>query len=191
MLPERVIPWLAARLEQGGLAKEKAEQLAKTSTFGFEPGDIVTEVMSFGSLAPIAVRVIGTDLDLVRQHAQKIAIEMKRIPFLRDVLFAQTLDYPSVEVAIDREKAGLSGVTVEDVGKAVVPGTSSTRFVATNYWIDVKTGFDYLVEVLVPTGPDDQGGRCRNLADRAGQQPGQPDGPRRGDGSTEHRARRV
>ena len=61
VLPERVIPWMAARLEQGGLAKAKAEQLAKTSTFGFEPGDIVTEVMSFGSLTPIAVRVIGTD----------------------------------------------------------------------------------------------------------------------------------
>jgi multidrug efflux pump subunit AcrB len=149
-LPERVIPWLAARLEQGGLAKAKAEQLAKTSTFGFEPGDIVTEVMSFGSQTPIAVRVIGTDLGLVRQHAEKIATEMRRIPYLRDVLFAQTLDYPSVEINVDREKAGLSGVTVEDVGRAVVPGTSSTRFVALNYWVDVKTGFDYLVEVLLP-----------------------------------------
>ena len=53
---------------------------------------------------------------------------MKRIPFLRDVQFEQTLDYPTVEVDIDREKAGLSGVTVEDVGKALVMATSSTRF---------------------------------------------------------------
>ncbi len=72
--------------------------------------------MSFGSLTPIAVRVVGTDLKLVRQHAEKIAGEMKRIPFLRDVGFEQMLDYPSVEVNIDREKAGLSGVTVEDRG---------------------------------------------------------------------------
>ena len=150
VLPERVVPWLAQRLEQGGLTREHALRQAKTATFGFEPGDIVTEVMSFGSMTPIAVQVVGTDLNLVRQHATKIANEMKRIPFLRDVQFEQTLDYPSVEVSIDREKAGLSGVTVEDVGKAVVPGTSSTRFVATNYWIDVNTGFDYLVEVLMP-----------------------------------------
>jgi multidrug efflux pump subunit AcrB len=106
--------------------------------------------MSLGSSTPIAVKVIGTDRNVVRQHATKIANEMKRIPYLRDVQFAQTLDYPTVEIDIDREKAGLSGVTVEDVGKAMVPGTSSTRFVSLNYWIDVKTGFDYLVEVLVP-----------------------------------------
>ena len=42
---------------------------------------------------------------------------MKRIPFLRDVQFEQTLDYPSVEVKIDREKAGLSGAKVEDVAR--------------------------------------------------------------------------
>ena len=62
--------------------------------------------MSFGSLTPISVRVVGTDLKLVRQHAEKIAAAMKRIPFLRDIQFEQTLDYPTVELDIDREKAG-------------------------------------------------------------------------------------
>ncbi len=150
VLPERVIPWLAARLEQGGLPRAKALEQAKKSTFGFAPGDIVTQVMSFGSSTPIAVQLVGTDLDDVRKHAEKIASEMKRIPFLRDVQFEQTLDYPTVEVAIDREKAGLSDVTVDDVRKALVMATSSTRFTDLNYWIDVNTGFDYLVEVLMP-----------------------------------------
>ena len=75
---------------------------------------------------------------------------MKRIPFLRDVQFEQTLDYPTVEVEIDREKAGLSGAKVEDVAKALVMATSSTRFANLNYWVDVKTGFDYLVQLQVP-----------------------------------------
>ena len=117
VLPERVIPWLAQRLEQGGLSKAEAQRQAQTASFGFQPGDIVTEVMSFGSPTPIAVRVIGTDLMMVRQHAEKIAGEMKRIPFLRDVQFQQELDYPSVEVEIDREKAGLSGANVEDLAR--------------------------------------------------------------------------
>ena len=151
VFPERVVPWLAQRLEQGGLSKDRALQQAKTATFGFEPGDIVTEVMSFGSSTPIAVRVIGTDLDKVRQHAQKIVLELKRIPFLRDIGFEQTLDYPTVEVDIDREKAGLSGVKVQEVGDGVISATSSSRFIALNYWANPKTGFDYQVEVLVPT----------------------------------------
>ena len=120
------------------------------STFGFEPGDIVTNVMSFGSATPIAVRIVGTDLKMVRQHAEKIAGEMKRIPFLRDVQFEQALDYPTVEVQIDREKAGLSGASVEDVAHALVMATASTRFANLNYWVDVKTGFDYLVQIQIP-----------------------------------------
>ncbi|MGP0062101.1 MAG: efflux RND transporter permease subunit [Isosphaeraceae bacterium] len=150
ILPEKVIPWLTTRLEQGGLSHGEAVKLAKTSFFGFEPGDIVTKVMSFGSPTPIAIRIVGTDLKLVRQHATKIASMMKRIPSLRDVQFEQTLDYPTVELDIDREKAGLSGATVEDVAHAVVMATASTRFANLNYWIDIKTGFDYLVQLQVP-----------------------------------------
>ena len=150
VLPERVIPWLAERLERGGLSPEKARRQAKLASFGFQPGDIVTNVMSFGSAAPIAVRVIGTDLKLVRQHAEKIAGNMKRIRFLRDIQFEQQLDYPTVEVDIDREKAGLSGARVEDLARAMVMATSSTRFTNLNYWVDVKTGFDYLVQLQIP-----------------------------------------
>jgi multidrug efflux pump subunit AcrB len=163
LLPERVIPWLARRLEQGGLSRADAERQAKTTTFGFEPGDIVTKVMSFGSLTPIAVRIVGTDLKLVRQHAEKIAGEMRRIPFLRDIQFEQTLDYPSVEVTIDREKAGLSGAKVEDVSHALVMATASTRFASLNYWVDVRTGFDYLVQIQVPPLRMDQPEDVENL----------------------------
>jgi multidrug efflux pump subunit AcrB len=142
ILPDKVIPWMAKRLEEGGLSKSEAERQAKLSTFGFEPGDIVSAVMSFGSTTPIAVRIVGTDLKVVRQHAEKIAANLRRIPFLRDVGFVQQLDYPSVELDIDREKAGLSGAKVDDVKNAVVMATASTRFASLNYWIDVKTGFD-------------------------------------------------
>ncbi|WP_435011991.1 efflux RND transporter permease subunit (plasmid) [Tundrisphaera lichenicola] len=150
ILPERVIPWMADRLEKGGLEKAEAERQAKTSIFGFEPGDIVTSVMSFGSPSPIAIRVVGTDLKQVRQHAEKIAGEMRKISFLRDIEFQQALDYPSVEIVIDREKAGLSGAKVDDLRHALVMATASTRFASLNYWIDEKTGFDYLVQLQIP-----------------------------------------
>jgi multidrug efflux pump subunit AcrB len=154
VLPDRVVPWLAHRLEvgggAGGLPRDRAREQAELCTFGFEPGDIVTQVMSFGSSRPIAVRVIGTDFDLVRQHAEKIAGKLKDIPQLRDVGFEQTLDYPTVEVEIDRELAGLVGVTPEHVKSALIMSTSSTRFSNLNYWINEKTGFDYLVQIQVP-----------------------------------------
>lgn len=149
-LPEKVVPWLAQRLETGGLSQPEAERRARSATFGFNPGDIVTQVMSFGSLTPIAVRLVGTDLGDVRRHAERVLEEMRRLPHLRDVQFEQALDYPSIEVEFDREKAGLSGVPVESAHRALVMATSSTRFTDLNYWVDVSTGFDYLVQVQVP-----------------------------------------
>ncbi len=154
VLPERVIPWLTQRLVEGGggggLSKSDARKQANLSVFGFEPGDIVSQVMSFGSSTPIAIRLVGTDYDEVRSHAEKIEAELKRNPFLRDVGFEQTLDSPTVEVDIDRELAGLIGVTPEHVKHALVMATSSTRFTNLNYWINEKSGFDYLVQIQVP-----------------------------------------
>ena len=149
-LPERIIPWLAQRLEKGGLSKPEAQRQANLATFGFQPGDIVTDVMSFGSLTPISVRVVGTDLDDVRAHARKVTEHMKRIPYLRDIQYEQLLDYPAVRVDIDREKAGLSDIQVREASRPLIEATSSSRFIALNYWVDTKTGFDYQVEVLVP-----------------------------------------
>ena len=106
--------------------------------------------MSFGASKPIAVRVIGTDYDEVRKHAESIAANLRKIPHLRDITYEQTLDYPSVEIEVDRELAGLIGVTLEHVKHALVMATSSTRFTNLNYWINVKTGFDYLVQLQVP-----------------------------------------
>ncbi len=149
-LPKRVVPWLAQRLERGGLTKAEASHKAKTASFGFQPGDVVTQVMSFGSLTPISVRVVGTDLELVRTHAEKVARQMRSIPFLRNIQFEQMLDYPAIRIDIDREKAGLSSINVREAADPLIEATSSSRFIALNYWIDSKTGFDYQVEVLVP-----------------------------------------
>jgi multidrug efflux pump subunit AcrB len=150
-LPERIVPWLTQALQQEGWTPGEARTRAKQVAFGFEPGDIVSEVMSFGSPMPVEVVVAGPDRDEVRAHALKILAEMKKVPTLRDVQLYQMLDYPAARVRIDRERAGLSGVTVKDVSDALLVGTSSSRYVARNYWRDPKSGVDYQVQVQVPT----------------------------------------
>ncbi len=181
VLPERVIPWLKNRLEQGGLSPLEADGQSKLATFGFEPGDIVTKVMSFGSLTPIAVRVVGTDLKVVREHATKIAGMMKRIPFLRDVQFEQTLDYPTVEVNIDREKAGLSGAKVDDVAHALVMATAFDSF-RQSQLLGRYTDRLRLSGADPDAAPQNgEGGRRRDFAAPASQSPRQLDGPGCGD----------
>ncbi len=150
-LPEKVVPWLADVLEQQGYPAAEAQTRARQFSVGFEPGDIVSTVMSFGSPTPVEVMILGPEREAVRTHALKVLAEMKKIPELRDVQLYQQLDYPTVRVDIDREKAGLSGVDVKDVTDALLVGTSSSRYVVRNYWRDPKSGVDYQVQVQVPT----------------------------------------
>jgi multidrug efflux pump subunit AcrB len=151
LLPEKIKPWLAELLQQKGLTPDSAKQRADLVTFGFEPGDIVSEVMSFGSPTPIEVAVASPNMADSKMFAMRIKKELEKNDYLRDVGFRQSLDYPTVPVKIDRERAGLSGLTARDVADAILVSTSSSRYVARNYWRDPKTGIDYQVEVLVPT----------------------------------------
>ena len=118
--------------------------------FSFEPSDIVNEVMSFGSPTPIEVVVSGADFNKNREFAETVRKELVTIPSLRDIQFGQSMDYPTVQVNVDREKAGLAGITPADVSKALVTATSSSRFVVPNYWADPKSGVAYQFQVEIP-----------------------------------------
>jgi multidrug efflux pump subunit AcrB len=76
--------------------------------------------------------------------------ELARISSLRDLQFGQALDYPAIEVDVNRQLAGQLGVTVDDVGRSFAAATSSSRFVAPNYWADPRTGIAFQVQVQVP-----------------------------------------
>jgi multidrug efflux pump subunit AcrB len=129
------------------LAKEMPEV-----RLSFEPADIVSRVMSLGSSTPLEIAVSGKDFAATRAHAEKIRTALATIPELRDVHIAQTLDYPSVNVQIDRERAGLLGVRMSDATRSLVAATASSRFTVPNYWADTKTGVSYSLQVQVPQG---------------------------------------
>ncbi|HTU25520.1 MAG TPA: efflux RND transporter permease subunit, partial [Pirellulales bacterium] len=150
-LPERIIPWFTELLEREGHSPSEARQRANQFVIGFEPGDIVSKVMSFGSPTPIEIAVASPDLAAAQDYARKVEAEFHKIPQLRDVQIQQTLNYPSVPITIDRQKAGLSGVTTKQIGDSVLVSTSSSRLVARNYWQDPRTGVSYQVQVEVPT----------------------------------------
>ena len=118
--------------------------------YSFEPADIVSEVMSFGSVTPIEVAVRGGSLAENRDYIAKVQQELEKITGLRDIQVSQSLDYPTVSVQVDREKAGTSDVTASQVVRSVVAATSSSRFVVPNYWPDPKSGIGYQVQVEIP-----------------------------------------
>lgn len=118
--------------------------------FSFEAGDVVTQIMNFGAPTPVEINVSGPDLAADRAFAEKLRGEAAKIRALRDLQYDEPLDYPSLDVNVDRERAGQLGVTTASVGKSLLAATSSSRFVTPNYWADPKSGVGYQVQVQIP-----------------------------------------
>src|SRR5215212_7286227 len=116
----------------------------------FEAGDIVSQIMNFGSPTPIEVAVAGPNFPNSRAFAQKVFTAMKSVASLRDVQYEQPQDYPTVDIKIDRERAGQLGVTAEQVGRSLAAATSSSRYVLPSYWRDPGNGIAYQVQVEIP-----------------------------------------
>ncbi len=155
--PEEV--WLAVQLRKGTSLKVEdfKEHLRQVLAgelpdvrLSFEPQDIVSRVMSFGSPTPIEVAVSGANINASKAHAEKILENLKTLPYLRDVQIAQTLDFPTVGVQIDRQRAGVLGVKVEDITKSLVAATTSSRFTVANFWADPASGISYNLQVQIP-----------------------------------------
>jgi multidrug efflux pump subunit AcrB len=72
------------------------------------------------------------------------------ISSLRDVQIQQPLHYPTVQVTIDRERAGLSGVTARDLGQSLIAATYSSRYTTRIFWRDEASGNSYQIQVQVP-----------------------------------------
>jgi multidrug efflux pump subunit AcrB len=121
-----------------------------TCQFSFEAGDIVSQVMGFGSATPIEVAVQGTNLQDDYKYAQKVRTETAKLPFLRDLQFAQEVNYPTLDITVNRERAGQFGLTMADVARSIVPATSSSRFTQPNYWRDPTSGNAFQIQVELP-----------------------------------------
>jgi len=142
-----------AAIALAGFEEQLRQRFAKRFPdvqFSFEPGDIVGRIMNFGAPTPVQIAVMGPDFAATRAFATKVQHELAQIPTLRDLHVEQALDYPGINVTINRELAGQLGVTVNQVGQSFAAATSSSRFTAPNYWADPRSGIAFQVQVQVP-----------------------------------------
>lgn len=119
-------------------------------TVSFEPGDLVSQVMSLGAPTPVELAIVGKSLNDDRAYAEALRAQLVKLPYLRDLQYGQPLDYPTVNVNVDRQRAGQLGVTMDQVSRAYTVWTSSSRFTQPNYWLDRTKGTTYQVQVQVP-----------------------------------------
>ncbi len=137
-----------------GSFEEKLRQILPPkfpgSSFSFEPGNLVDQIMNFGAPTPVELAVAGPNLSASRAYTERLRNEMGMIADLRDLKYELPLDYPSVNVKVDRELAGQFGVTTAQVARSLSEATFSSRFTGPNYWADPNSGIAYQLQVQYP-----------------------------------------
>jgi multidrug efflux pump subunit AcrB len=116
----------------------------------FQAGGLVDSVLNLGLPAPIDVQVSGMNLEKTFQTASAIANKVRHLKGVSDVLVPQDVDYPALRLDIDRERASLVGLSQKEVGDNVITALASNGMIAPSYWVDPKSGNDYLLTVQYP-----------------------------------------
>ena len=120
------------------------------TTFSFPPADIVSQILNFGSPAPIDVQVRGRDLDADYAYAQKLLKRIRAIPGVADARIQQSNRAPVFNVDVDRTQAQLLGLTTRDVTNSLVVNLAGSSQVAPTYWLNPQNGVSYPIVMQTP-----------------------------------------
>ena len=136
-------------------------ELPSLSVF-FQSGGMVDAVLNQGLPAPIDVQLSGSNIDAVYAAASGVAADIRRLPNASDVFIPQDIDYPSLRLDIDRERAGELGLDQREVVNNVITALTSNQMIAPSFWVDPRSGNDYMLTVQYPED------RIKNLLDLRG-----------------------
>ncbi len=116
----------------------------------FQAGGLVDSVVNQGKPAPVDIQIGGNNLREAYRVAQETAAKLKKLSSVSDVLIPQDLDYPGLEMNINRERAGLLGITPKDVVSNVITALTSDAVISPSFWVDPKSGNSYMLTVQYP-----------------------------------------
>jgi multidrug efflux pump subunit AcrB len=126
-----------------------ADDLPELSTY-FQSGGLVDAVINLGLPAPIDIQVGGNDLHAAYATAHEIAGKVKALKGVSDVLIPQDLDYPALKIDVNREISSRLGLSSREVVDNVITALNSNQMIAPSYWVDPKSGNDYMLTVQYP-----------------------------------------
>jgi multidrug efflux pump subunit AcrB len=116
-------------------------------------GGIVKRIQNFGATAPIDVEVLGYDLDDGSRYGTSLLTKMRVLtdaqgrPLLTDVQSSREENSPELDVVVDRQKAGMLGVSEQDVAQTILISLLGNTQITPVPFTDPKTGNEYYVNV--------------------------------------------
>jgi multidrug efflux pump subunit AcrB len=133
------------------LKRRIADEIPELSTY-FQSGGMVDAVLNLGLPAPIDVQVAGSNLERSHETAVQLASDIRGLPGVADVYIPQDVDYPALKLDVDRTRASELGLDQQEVVGNVITALTSNQMIAPSYWVDPKSGQDYMLTAQYTEG---------------------------------------
>jgi multidrug efflux pump subunit AcrB len=140
------------------IRRRLAQELPEVTAY-LQSGGLVDAVLNLGLPAPMDIQVSGSDIEAAHHTASEFAAKIRGLPGVSDVLVPQDIDYPALQLDIDRQRASQLGLSSKEVVGNVITALTSDQMIAPSYWVDPKSGNDYLLTVQFFEG------QVKNMAD--------------------------
>jgi len=127
------------------------KELPQVSAY-FQTGGLVDAILNLGMPASLDVQVAGNDMEATHKIAVEIARQAAAMPDVSDVLVPQDIDYPALQLDIDRLRTAELGLNEKEVVGDVITALTSDQMIAPSFWVDPKSGNDYMLTVQYPEG---------------------------------------
>jgi multidrug efflux pump subunit AcrB len=144
--------------------REKLPREFPGVTFSFPPADIVSQILNFGSPAPIALQIRGPKLPANFKYADTLLAEIKRIPGIADARIQESQANPGFNIDVDRTQAQLLGITERDVTNSLVVNLAGSSQVAPTFWLNPENDISYPIVLQTPQYSLDSLAALRNLS---------------------------
>jgi CzcA family heavy metal efflux pump len=119
-------------------------------TFSFPPADIVSQILNFGTPAPIDVQVTGTDLNRTAAYAQRLLRQMRHVSGVADARMQQANSAPQLRFNADRSRIAQLGLTEQNVTSALATALAGTGQTAPNFWLNPQNNVSYNMVTQMP-----------------------------------------
>jgi multidrug efflux pump subunit AcrB len=118
--------------------------------FTFQPADLTSKILNFGSPSPIGVEIIGMDMEENYVYARKLAAELRKVPGATDVVIQQTMRQPTLLAEGQRAFSLGTQLTERDIALNQLITLNGSQQVDQSYYLDHKTGIEYQVNIYTP-----------------------------------------
>ena len=133
------------------------------ATFSFLPADIVSQILNFGSPAPIDLQVRGPDLAADFRYAAELLRRIRLVPGVADARIQESPSNPGFNINVDRAQAQYLGLTERDVTNSLLVMLAGSSQVAPTFWLDPQNGVQYPIVMQEPQYRVDTLSELQNL----------------------------